>query len=84
MRAKFAIYGAAGLTLCIGAIAAALGIINQVAYASATQAHPNAILDLRAPDDSYQRVGIGLLLIATQLVVIVYARKLNGQKQSGQ
>jgi hypothetical protein len=62
---------------------AALGIINEV-LAVAPHASPDAILDLRAPDDTYQRVGIALLLVATQLIVIVCARKLNTEKQSAQ
>ena len=82
MKPKFAIYLAAGLTLCGAAISAALGIISKIAYdvAVAPKADPNAIMELRAPDESYQRIAFALLLIATQLVVIVCARRLNGEK----
>ena len=83
MRPKFAIYLAAGLTLGAAAMTAALGIINEV-QTVAPEARPDAILELRAPNDTYQRIGIALLLVATQLVVIVCARKLNTEKQSAQ
>lgn len=85
MRPKLAIYLAAGLTLCVAAISAGSGIMSRVAYDLTMRAHPsdpNPIIDLQAPDHSYQRIGVALLLIAAQLVVIIYAGKLNGGKQS--
>ena len=84
MKPKFAIYLAAGLTLFFAAISAGFGIMNKVAYDRAVQPNPDAIYELYAPDDSYQRIGIPLLLVATQLVVIGCARKLNSEKQSAQ
>jgi len=85
MKPKVAIYLAAGLTLCAAAISVLNGIIGKVAYDhGVAQGQPDAIIDLRSPDDSYWRIGTASLLIATQLIVIVYARKLNSGKQSAQ
>ena len=83
MRPQFAIYLVAGLTLCAAAMTAALGIINKV-LSVPPQAHPDAVLELRAPDDTYQSIGIALLLVAAQLVVILCARTLNNEKHNGQ
>lgn len=85
MKTKVAIYLAAGLTLCAAAVSLLNGIVGKIAYDRvAAQSHPEAIVDLRSPDDSYWRIGTASLLIATQVIVIVYARKLHPGKQSAQ
>ena len=84
MKLKLAIYLAAGLALGFAVISAGLGFMSKGGYDQAVQAHPNAILELYAPADTCQRIGIPLLLVATQLVVIVCARKLSKEKRNVQ